>query len=224
MCSVRDENPLRERALLPAKIQGKKMPFWAPVDPKGGGTWWTVNSVGNILILLNGAFVNHLPNTRMYRKSRGLIVKELGQEIQLEAAWKQIDLEAIEPFTLVAKQSDRLTEYRWNGHTKFSKELNLDQACIWSSTTLYPLEIRRQRELLFQDFVSAPPSKALEIETFLFENSEPDNGFIMQRFETLRSLSVSIFDFNSDETELEIYYHDLLAEKKQSFLLELDHK
>lgn len=216
LCSVRDENPFRERAHFPAKIQGRKTSFWAPIDPEAGGTWWTINSFGQTLILLNGAFTNHLPNTKVYRKSRGLIVKELSQETDLEKAWNQLDLEEVEPFTLIIKQEKKLITSRWNGQVKFWNEMDPDQAHIWSSATLYPFEIRRQRELLFFDFLSAPISKAQEIETFLFENSEPENGFIMHRHEQLRSLSISLFDFNATSTEVTLRYHDLLEEKAQS--------
>lgn len=219
MCSVRDENPMRERAHFPKKITEKQAAFWAPIDPKGGGTWWTMNETGDLTILLNGAFHNHLPNTRSYRKSRGLIVIELSQEANFKNAWENLDLNDIEPFTLVHKSTDKLIECRWNGTNKFWKEVAIDQPHIWSSATLYPLEVRRKRELLFYEFLKTPVSKALEIEPFLFKYAEPVNGFIMHRLETLRSLSVSIMDIRKSSAE--IYYHDLLSEKHQSNTISL---
>nr|WP_294858463.1 NRDE family protein [uncultured Fluviicola sp.] len=221
LCSVRDENPLRERAGFPVEITTEKYRFWAPIDPLAGGTWWTVNQMGHTIILLNGAFTNHLPNTRLYQKSRGLIVKELSQETNLQEAWDQIDLRDIEPFTLILKYEKELIECRWNGQSKFWKKMDPEQAHIWASATLYPLEVRRQRELLFYDFISKPVSKISDIEDFLFRHSEPKNGFIMHRFEQLRSLSVSLFDFDDAKSTLEIYYHDLLAQKKSNQIIQL---
>ncbi|WP_341900992.1 NRDE family protein [Fluviicola taffensis] len=221
LCSVRDENPFRERALFPEEMSGEKYRFWAPIDPKAGGTWWTINQLGNMLILLNGAFNNHLPNTRLYRKSRGLIIKELSQETNLHEAWTQINLKDIEPFTLILKSQNELVECRWNGQSKFWKKIDQEQAHIWSSATLYPLEVRRKRELLFYDFISKPVSKTQDIEDFLFQHSEPSNGFIMHRFEEMRSLSISTIAFDEIASNVEISYHDLLDGKKNIQTIQL---
>jgi hypothetical protein len=221
MCSVRDENPFREHAIFPAELRGEKYHFWAPIDPKAGGTWWMMNQLGNMVILLNGAFTNHLPNTRSYRKSRGLIVRELSQETNLEEAWNQLDLTDIEPFTLILKYENELVECRWNGQNKFWKKMDHEQAHIWSSATLYSLEVRRQRELLFFDFISKPVSKISDLEDFLFQYTEPENGFIMHRFEQLRSLSVSLFDFNQQASTVAIDYHVLVTQKKNHQTIQL---
>ena len=74
--SVRDESPLREKAIVPIISTIGNVSFLSPKDPVAGGTWIGANDQGNIIILLNGGFENH-QRKNCYRKSRGIIVSEL---------------------------------------------------------------------------------------------------------------------------------------------------
>ena len=47
-----------------------------PTDTEKGGTWIGLHEKGHLLVLLNGGFEMHQRLER-YRKSRGLIVKDL---------------------------------------------------------------------------------------------------------------------------------------------------
>ncbi|MGL1516781.1 NRDE family protein, partial [Vibrio parahaemolyticus] len=47
-----------------------------PKDPDGGGTWIALKENGDVAILLNGAFENHIP-AYPYRRSRGLIFLDI---------------------------------------------------------------------------------------------------------------------------------------------------
>lgn len=219
MSSVRDENPNRPRAKQPALQKSHNIQFWAPIDPEAGGTWWAVNEYGHTLILLNGAFTNHLPNTRSYRKSRGLIVKELAENADLITEWELLDLTDIEPFTLVIKQFDTLFECRWDGIMKFTKEINSKKEHIWSSATLYTQMVQQNRKQLFSDFLKSAPSETSEIIDFLNKYQEKDNGFIMRRFENLRSLSISTFHFH--RSSVDIYYKDLISEETSNHTVQL---
>ena len=98
--SNRDEKTLRPNAIEPRNylINNKKIIF--PKDKKAGGTWFAIDEHSTILVLLNGADEKHTLK-ESYRKSRGLIVLELISSKSVIHAWKFIDLNNIEPFTLV---------------------------------------------------------------------------------------------------------------------------
>ena len=74
--SLRDESPMRTKALLPLIVTKNKINFLSPIDPVAGGTWIGTNEFGNTIVLLNGGFKSHQKKNN-YRKSRGLIVAEL---------------------------------------------------------------------------------------------------------------------------------------------------
>ena len=105
--SNRDEKIIRPSAIPPKNynINGKNVIF--PKDPKAGGTWYVVDEKGTVLVLLNGADEKHQVEP-LYRKSRGLIVLELISENSPKDFWNKIDLENIEPFTLVLFQENQL--------------------------------------------------------------------------------------------------------------------
>src|SRR3954467_3372845 len=97
--SNRDEQVLRP-ALPPRNYTINNRNVIYPKDPKAGGTWYALDEDLNVAVLLNGAAEKHKWNPP-YRKSRGLIVIELiGSGAPLET-WKTLDLDNIEPFTIV---------------------------------------------------------------------------------------------------------------------------
>ena len=212
MSSVRDENPNRPQAKQPALQDSETHRFWSPVDGLAGGSWWAVNDLGNTIILLNGAFKNHLPNNRTFRKSRGLIVKELAQQTDLVKSWEVLDLLDIEPFTLVIRQNGRLFDCRWDGALKHTKELSSTDAHIWSSAPLYTPEIQRFRESLFAKFIKSNPTSPEQLKGFLHSYEDKENGFIMHRFDFLQSLSVSVFHFHGNSAD--VTYEDLISGEK----------
>ena len=70
---------------------------------------------------------------------------------------KEINLENIEPFTLVLFQNQALFQLRWNGIKKETLELDIHKNHVWSSSTLYPEVIRKQRADWFYTFLEANP-------------------------------------------------------------------
>ena len=74
--SNRDENPRRKPALAPKAVQGKNHELLYPSDGAAGGSWIGINNSGNLIIVLNGGFIDHIRLPK-YRKSRGLIMTEL---------------------------------------------------------------------------------------------------------------------------------------------------
>ncbi len=191
--SNRDEKVLRPNAIEPKNylINNKKIFF--PKDQKAGGTWYAVDEYSNIVVLLNGADQKHVA-TGNYRKSRGLIVLDIiGSQSPFEE-WTSIDLNNIEPFTLVLFENHNLFQLRWNGEAKHTLQLDSNQNYIWSSSTLYSKEIRDQRANWFATFIDTIPS-VNEIEMFNFhrytEGDNKEHGLVINRNDVLKTLSIT---------------------------------
>ncbi len=206
---------MRPNALEPKNylINNKKITF--PKDNKAGGTWYAIDEFSNVLVLLNGAEEKHVLKDN-YRKSRGLIVLDLISCNSPFQAWKTIDLENIEPFTIVLFENQKLYQLRWNEIEKNNKELDANESYIWSSSTLYSKEIREQREQWFHTFLDTKPM-VNEEELFHFhrytEVENTEHGLIINRNNSLKTLSItqSIIEKN----KVIINYSDLVA--KQDF-------
>jgi hypothetical protein len=190
--SNRDEQVLRPA--IPPKnylINNKKIIF--PKDPKAGGTWYAIDEHANVLVLLNGASEKHQWNPP-YRKSRGLILLDIIAEDSPLQSWKPIDLENIEPFTLVLFEAQKLYQLSWNGVEKDTIRLNEKHNYVWSSSTLYPKEIREERAEWFYQFLDTKPD-INENEMFDFhrytEEGNQQNGLVINRNDKLKTLSIT---------------------------------
>lgn len=190
--SLRDEDPLRPRATF--KPEGlKDAAFTGPVDPKGGGSWFMVNKNSNTIVLLNGAFQNHIVQ-RNYRKSRGLIVRELIQEDSPAAAWETTDLDQIEPFTLVMVVNGILWEAVWDGNDKYLSAPNPQDPHIWSSSTLYDTSAKMNRKAHFQSWChELSDGKEERLMAGFRSLKDNSNGFLINRNEKIKTLSHTFF-------------------------------
>lgn len=219
--SNRDEKVIRQSAIPPKNytIKGKNIIF--PKDPKAGGTWYAIDANGTIVVLLNGATEKHkveLP----YRKSRGLIVLEIIGSASPKDFWQEIDLENIEPFTLVLFQNDKLFQLRWNGNNKETLQLNPKNNYVWSSSTLYPKEIREKRSAWFDTFLDLN-SEISETEMLHFhrytEEKNQENGLVINRNNEMKTLSItqSVIEMN----KVAILHYDLIANEdfETSFII-----
>lgn len=209
--SNRDENIIRPSAIPPKNytVKGKNVIF--PKDPKAGGTWYIVDEEGTVLVLLNGAEEKH-ERKSSYRKSRGLIVLELMSENSPKDFWEQIDLENIEPFTLVLFQNNQLFQLRWNGTNKEKLVLDPNEKHIWSSSTLYSVSVRKERADLFYAFLE---NKGLLSETDMYQfhryadQENTENGLVINRNGETKTLSItqSIIEKN----KVSILHYDLIT-------------
>jgi uncharacterized protein with NRDE domain len=206
--SNRDEKITRERALSPQEyqIEGKKIIF--PKDPKAGGTW-VAHSETKIIVLLNGAQEKHFPKPK-YRKSRGLIVLDLIKAENSLEFWKTIDLNDIEPFTIVVFENNKLVQLQWNEVEKSTTEFDAKEFHIWSSSTLYSKEIRKHRKEWFQDFIkskNAPtPEEILHFHQFT-ESQNKEFGLQINRNAVLKTISITQCKVTNDSIQME--YLDL---------------
>jgi uncharacterized protein with NRDE domain len=214
--SNRDEKILRPNAIEPRNyhINNKKIIF--PKDQKAGGTWYAIDEHSNVMVLLNGAEEKHIIKDS-YRKSRGLIVLDIISSESPIAAWKSIDLNDIEPFTLVLFENQKLYQLRWNEIEKETKELDINESHIWSSSTLYPSEIRAKRAKWFFNFLDTKPV-VNEDEMFNFhrytEGDNAEHGLVINRNDVLKTLSIT--QTVIEKNKVEIHYVDLIAEKEFS--------
>lgn len=210
--SNRDEQVVRP-AIPPQNylINNKNLCF--PKDPKAGGTWYAVDDNANVLVLLNGAAEKHHWNPP-YRRSRGLIVLDLLGSNSAIQSWKAIDLDNVEPFTLVLYQDQKLYQLRWNGIEKETTNLDASQNYIWSSSTLYAKPIREQRAQWFGMFFDTMP-EVTETEMFQFhrytETDDQENGLIINRNNNLQTLSIT--QAVIEKNKITLSHHDLIEQK-----------
>jgi hypothetical protein len=211
--SNRDEKTVRPSAIPPRSytVNGKNLIF--PKDPKAGGTWFVANADGVILVLLNGADEKHevqLP----YRKSRGLIVLDMISSLSPKNFWREIDLEKIEPFTLVLFQDNALFQLRWNGKEKKTITLDIHQNHIWSSSTLYSSSIREKRANWFHTFMNQnleiTESKMHDFHRYTEEENE-ENGLVINRNDEMKTLSIT--QAVIEKNKVAILHYDLIAQQ-----------
>lgn len=213
--SNRDEKVIRPAAIVPRNyyLNGKNITY--PKDPKAGGTWFAIDEFGNALVLLNGGIVKHSPQFS-YRKSRGLIALEIISDPSPKDFWQQINLDNIEPFTLILYQKLKLYELIWDGSEKRTTQLDESKNHIWSSVTLYSEEVRKERASWFVDFLQDRNEvSALEMLSFHQNTKQEDteNGLVINRENTLKTLSVTQVIIEQNKGTMQ--YYDLV--KAQDF-------
>lgn len=210
--SNRDEQNIRP-ATPPQtyRIANKNLCF--PKDPKAGGTWFAIDDKANVLVLLNGAAEKHQWNPP-YRRSRGLIALDLLSSESAIEFWKTIDLDQIEPFTIVLYENEKLHQLRWDGTSKETVNLDARRNYIWSSSPLYTLEVRQQRAQWFAHFLQRKPEVTAE-EMFNFhrytETEDSQNGLIIRRGNQLQTLSIT--QALITQNKVSMHHHDLLADE-----------
>ena len=217
--SNRDEQVLRPAAAPNIyRVNTKNIIF--PKDTRAGGTWYAIDEEANVIVLLNGASEKHEWNPP-YGRSRGLILLDIiGSEFPL-STWETIDLNTIEPFTLVLYQAKKLYQLRWNGTDKETVALNEKKHYIWSSSTLYSKVIREKRSEWFCHFTETKPEISEE-ELFHFhrytEDGNVENGLIINRNEKLKTLSIT--QTVIEKNKIAMIHHDLIKKNKSdhSFL------
>lgn len=146
----RDEMLSRTPSEVPEYHEHNSTWLLYPKDPEGNGTWIALNEKGNWACLLNGAF-NHYGEIRNKQQSRG----KIAIEVLINNRVRLIDqsLECYLPFTLLLYEDNRLWDIRWDGNKLHQQEKNTKENHIWSSTNMYPKDIREQREQWFSDFL-----------------------------------------------------------------------
>lgn len=150
LTSNRDEKSYRP-TIAPKVYTENEVKLLYPKDKKAGGTWIVTKEVGTAIVLLNGAFINHhkKPN---YSKSRGVILMEIIQAEKPLLHFQEMNLDNVEPFTLIIFQDTVLTEVKWDEVEKHVFNKSIKKPHIWSSATLYNRTQRIKRKQWFDHF------------------------------------------------------------------------
>jgi uncharacterized protein with NRDE domain len=219
LTSNRDEKKIRLKAEAPQWYPFASGQIMFPKDGNAGGTWMALHETGNAMVLLNGGFTNHHPSPA-YRKSRGLIFLDIFDHPQPIAAFEQINLHKIEPFTLIIRQHQYLFEAVWDGNEKTLTECDVQQPRIWSSATLYGAEVVARRKEWFDSFIknngTVDEKHILNFHHFAGDGDK-NNDVLMNRNDELFTVSISLLHRNNNNSAF--HYFDLQSNQisKQIF-------
>jgi hypothetical protein len=153
LTSNRDVPYTREKANEPQVYKEEGVALNYPKDGEAGGTWIGTSSKNRLICLLNGGFYYHTSRST-YKKSRGLVVKELLMVDDIKKGIQEIDLNGIEQFTLTIVDWNNeldLFEFVWDGTKKHLKKMKQEPQ-IWSSATLYDRDVKKLRKEWFADW------------------------------------------------------------------------
>ena len=203
--SNRDEIPQRSHCELFQMASGGIY----PKEPLKGGTW-IYASHHRTLVLLNGAFEKHNLKDN-YSKSRGLLLLELTELNSPIAHLKSMDLDRIEPFTLVIIEQDSLEEFRWSGEDRYHKKLHSNKAHIWSSATLYSNEAQWKRADLFKKWIQTTKLHADSLWEFHTKKSDDlEDGIVIKRANGLQTISTTQVIMHRNLNTYSFQYYDHL--------------
>ncbi|SEW36099.1 Transport and Golgi organisation 2 [Chitinophaga sp. YR573] len=193
LTSNRDEHIGRSKAIIPKEYNG----LLYPKDTDKNGSWLAAKRNGDVVILLNGAFVKYQVKPA-YRKSRGLILLDIIKDAHPEQCFMETDLDDIAPFTLILYVSGRLYECRWDGDKKHQRLLDNKTAHIWSSATLYDKTITAEKEDCFNQWGASATTTE---EILHFHHDMKLNG------EKIKTVSITNIHITADNVTMT--YNDL---------------
>ena len=215
----RDEKLSRKTSTLPQKRTFMGKSLFYPVDTDKNGTWFCCDEQGRLACILNGAFEKHSPNPP-YKKSRGLIVLESFVPKTFDSWIKKVDLNNIEPFTLILFENSNLTELRWDGKNKHLKNLSTAQTHIWSSVTLYSKDVISKRETWLKDWLNS--SNTTPKSLFDFHNSagesQPETNLKMEVEGSHKTVSITQLYVNKLERWMN--HVNLVSQETTNFRIE----
>ena len=219
--SNRDEKTSRKNAIRPQQIiyNGQKLFF--PKDADAGGTWIVMKENGDAAVLLNGAFICHTAEPP-YRLSRGIILLDIFSTERPSLTFTRIDLQDIEPFTLLLLESNCLYEFRWDGTEKYCKQLSNNRSYIWSSATLYDGFIVKKREQWFASFLNNHPTPTQQdvINFHRFTgDGDKQNDLIMTRDGMYSTVSITSILLTKDRASMK--YLNIKKENQSEVNIEL---
>lgn len=195
-----------------------------PKDKLAGGTWIGVSRKNTLMALMNGAFKQHKRKSS-YRKSRGIVVKELLASNSIKAAFEEYDCTGIEAFYGVAFtwESDvRIFELIWDGNQKFMNEKDAASPHLWSAAMTYSTEQHHFKEKAFHDFLkNRDPDEKVSEELWKFHHLRKIEGREGLRIDRgiLKTTSISQFCHGPEKGSF-FRYQDLLTEEETKLPVE----
>jgi uncharacterized protein with NRDE domain len=203
--SSRDESVLRPNAIMPGVYEHNGINIVYPKDAKANGSWIAFTQTGNAAVLLNGAFVKHISKPP-YLKSRGLIFLDIIAHSYPQFFFHEINLDNIEPFTLVLFIDGFLFDARWDGEEKHFTQLNEKETYIWSSATLYTPETINKRKQWFEKWrLENPNPTAAAICNFhrFAGDGDNTNSLLMNRNDEMLTVSITGIDIRMDTATMQ---------------------
>ncbi len=200
---------MRKPAFPPAIYWGNGSGLLYPKDADAGGTWISLQQNGNAAVLLNGAFTKHIPQPP-YRHSRGIIFLDIIGAARPCFAFTKINLQNIEPFTIIIFEDKCLYECRWDGQQKHCIQLKNYRPYIWSSATLYAPEVVAKREFWFTQWLNKNPYPKQEdiLQFHQFTGDGDINNDLMMNRDG-KMLTVSVTGIELDKYAGKMRYIDL---------------
>lgn len=220
LTSNRDESPDRgitEVASL--KISDTQVYF--PKDPIAGGSWFAFSEDGDVACLLNGAFVPY-DRSQKFGLSRGLVLLDSFKYAKVDHFAKEYDFSAAAPFTLLLIRDAVIHELIWDGSTLHRTNFASDTEHFWSSVTLYPENVRKQRRNLFDEWLNHHPMYSPDdIRAFHRYGGTGDgvNDFVMNRNDIVKTLSISSVCLKDNQY---VFNHVNLDDETASFTKVVD--
>ena len=205
----RDESPLRGQAHEPQIFALNGRQVLAPIDSEGLGTWIGVNDSGKLACLMNGAFEVHIKQSH-YRKSRGKITLEFLQANDDLNYFDELDLDNIEPFTLILIDNSNIKVLRWDAVDKHIEILSNDKAYNWSSATLYDSKTISERRTFFDQYNSTFAEQKEKLVAWHKDEIINSPSILLKRPEVA---SISITTISKGHEGFELNYEDLLLNK-----------
>ncbi|MBC7487578.1 MAG: NRDE family protein [Cytophagaceae bacterium] len=202
LTSNRDELSGRPTSLPPNfYIMEDGLSLYYPKDPMGSGSWIATSEDERVVCLLNGAFHTHT-HQPPYNRSRGLIVLEAFQYETPFGFYQSVDLNEVEPFTMIVIWAGLLFEFRWNGKHKHFLSLS-NQPHLWASATLYSNEVVAVKRNWLGEYLHKKPSPTQEMMVDFHEHGgvvDPINGMRINRTNGLQTLSITSIQLTEHET------------------------
>lgn len=213
--SNRDESIYRPLAMHPKWFIHNNIRLCYPIDPLKGGSWFIVNGFGSTFVLLNGGQAKHASKPP-YRLSRGLILIDIASSKNWQDFWVHVDLLDIEPFTLIVYDNNTLHKCLWDGNSKYASKLDAFRPHIWSSVTLYDLEIIEMRKNWFSTFLERNSNQVNEDQLLDFHSmtkrEDLRNGLVIYRNGEM--LTKNITQVILWKEKFTMIHHDLITKQK----------
>jgi len=221
--SNRDEKLCRKIAVMPGMFEYNGQKLFFPKDTDAGGTWIVMKENGDAAVLLNGAFICHNAEPP-YRLSRGIILLDIISTEKPSVTFTKIDLQDIEPFTLVLLENNCLYEFRWDGNEKYCRQLDVNCPYVWSSATLYDGFVVKKREQWFASFLNDHPvptqQDMLNFHHFTGDGDQ-QNDLLMTRDGMYTTVSITSILLTKDRGCIK--YRDIINNTSSEIKIELLH-
>lgn len=209
----RDEKPERYTPNFISQEQLGYKDIWFTKDSKAGGTWFAADSLGNVIMLFNGAFAKHEKQPQ-YVKSRGVILYEMTAAKEMQQHFVNSCLQGIEPFSVILFENNNLFRLTWDGMEKHTTQLLKEAAYIFSSATLYSDTIQEMRRKWFASYLQLQPqvnSRSVMDFHREYKSDDRENGLIIERDAGCCTLSIS--QAVIQDNKLLLKHHDIRTGK-----------